>query len=141
LFDPTYVEAILQTHIPELHALARQFRRVTAVLDALKEVLDYLHEALNQFCDPVRSFQRIPGSGPESIFPSLVLLKSQVNGALREISYQEDRIKFRIELGYTLENQRDSRTNLKIARLTGNIAVSSQKDSSSMITYVLLSLY
>jgi hypothetical protein len=114
---------------------------VTAILDALKEVLDYLQEALNLICDPVHSFQKIPGSDPASIFPSLVLLKSQINGALREISYQEDRIKFRIELGYTLENQRDSRTNLKIARLTGNIAVSSQKDSSSMITYVLLSLY
>ena len=53
----------------------------------------------------------------------------------RWVENYTERTKIRINLFFNLASQSDSRTNLEIAKLTSDIAIDTQKDSSSMITY------
>jgi len=47
-----------------------------------------------------------------------------------------NRVQARVDLMYNVFQQQDNRVNVRIASLTSEIAVETQKDSSSMTTYV-----
>jgi Mg2+ and Co2+ transporter CorA len=60
---------------------------------------------------------------------------------IRALTSLEERASRKIDLQYNIENQEDSQTNLKIAKLTTDIAVYTQKDSSSMITMAAVTMF
>jgi len=71
----------------------------------------------------------------ESVEDSFAYLKSKTDTLkVWAVNYAE-RTGIRINLFFNLATQSDSRTNLEIARLTSKIAVSTQRDSSSMIMF------
>ena len=67
---------------------------------------------------------------------ALDYLSSKTSIMTRWVKNYTERTGIRINLLFNLATQSDSRTNLEIARLSSRIAVSTQQDSSSMITCV-----
>ncbi|KAL9596379.1 MAG: hypothetical protein Q9179_004634 [Wetmoreana sp. 5 TL-2023] len=58
----------------------------------------------------------------------------------RWVEQYNERVRLIINLFFSIGSQADSRTNLKIASLTSNIAVDAQRDSSSMITIAAVTM-
>jgi hypothetical protein len=78
-------------------------------------------------------------SGAKSTKESFSLLSSKSDWIICMLTSLEDCASRKIDLQYNIETQEDNQTNLKIAKLTTDIAVYTQKDSSSMITLVVVS--
>jgi hypothetical protein len=74
----------------------------------------------------------------ESVHDSFAYIVSKTNTLRRWVVSYTERTGIRVNLFFNLATQSDSRTNLEIARLSSKIAVSTQRDSSSMITYASL---
>ncbi|KAH9484090.1 Notoamide biosynthesis cluster protein M' [Psilocybe cubensis] len=125
-------------NISELHRVARDVRFIKDTVGALLEIIDHVINAQKQH----RELYGVHNHGLDnSVHDSLALLKSKANSTMREVSSLEGRASLKIDLEYSLENQQDSRTNLKIARLTTGIAAAAQKDSSSMITMAAVTMF
>ena len=77
----------------------------------------------------------------ESVQDSFAYIASKTNTLRRWVVNYTERTGIRINLFFNLATQSDSRTNLEIARLSSKIAVSTQRDSSSMITCASLHVY
>ena len=114
----------------ELHGLSQSLQIIQEDLTDVQDRIQYLfgvHQRLmeisNQTNDP-------------TVLDSLEYLLSKTNKMKRWAKNYADRTGIRINLFFNLTTQADSRTNLEIARLSSRIAVSTQEDSSSMITYV-----
>jgi len=69
-----------------------------------------------------------------SVAESMDFLQSRSDFIKRWVSIQRERVEIQINLFFNLTNQLDSWTNLDIAKLTSKISVSTQRDSSAMIT-------
>jgi hypothetical protein len=74
----------------------------------------------------------------ESVDDSFHYIMSKTDTLQRWIGNYNRRTEIRINLFFNRATHSDSGTNLKIARLSSKIAVSTQRDSSSMITCVSL---
>jgi len=74
----------------------------------------------------------------ESVHDSFAYIVSKTNTLRRWVVNYTERTGICISLFFNLATQLDSRTNLEIARLSSKIAVSTQRDSSAMITYASL---
>ena len=122
--------------IKQLHKVVREFRLFRDGLVDVKETLLSLDVAQTEYSKSIS-----PNTlklDTESVKESFALLTSKSNWMIRALTSLEDRASRKIDLQYNIENQEDNQTNLKIAKLTTDIAVYTQKDSSSMITWVML---
>ncbi|CAA7266707.1 unnamed protein product [Cyclocybe aegerita] len=117
--------------VTHLHGVARAFHWLRADLCDLRRTLHFLCSIADKF--PLNSPQLSVGE-MDSTTESLKYLKSQIEVILDHQSAGRERISTQIALFFNLSNQLDSRTNLDIARLTSEISISTQHDSSSMIT-------
>ena len=79
----------------------------------------------------------LPPEEENPISESIIYLLSRILIWKRWTENYNQRTSIRINLFFNLANQSDSRTNLEIADLTAKIAIDTQKDSSSMITWVV----
>ena len=120
--------------VEKLHALSQILHIICGDVTDLQDLLQYLvgvHKRLMALSgdryDPVEM---------ESLEDSFAYLKSKTDTLKVWVVNYAERTGIRINLFFNLATQSDSRTNLEIARLTSKIAVSTQRDSSSMITCV-----
>ena len=122
--------------IKELHKVVREFRLFRDGLVDVQEILRSLDVAQTEYSKSISSAS--PKLDTESVKESFSLLTSKLTWMIRALTSLEDRASRKIGLQYNIENQEDNQTNLKIAKLTTDIAVYTQKDSSSMITLVVI---
>jgi hypothetical protein len=104
-------------------------------LTELQERLEYLCNVHQRLLD-LRGNCLDPGDA-ESIADSFDYIKTSTNTLKRWAINYTERTGIRINLFFNISAQTDNRTNLDIAKLTSKIAVTTQQDSSSMITYAL----
>jgi len=119
----------------------------------LEERLLFLESLHNKYHTAYASlYAGIPGSHPQntlaspateehSISESIAYLLSRTLIWRRWTENYLQRTGIQINLLFNLVNQSDSRTNLEIANLTAKIAIDTQRDSSSMITWVFYILF
>jgi len=116
--------------VEELHKLSQNLHIIEGNLIDLQERIQYLlglRQRLMQFSNHASA---------GSVTDSLEYLSSKTSIMMRWVKNYTERTGIRINLFFNLATQSDSRTNLEIARLSSRIAVSTQQDSSSMITCV-----
>ena len=114
----------------ELHRLSQHLHIIQGDLVDLQEGIQYLlglHQCLMQLSN---------NTNDSSVRESLEYLLSKNSQILLWVKIYTERTGIRINLFFNLATQADSRINLEIARLSSKIAVSTQQDSSSMITCV-----
>ena len=117
----------------ELHRLSQNLQIIQEELTDIKDRIQYLfgvHRRIMQISNPGQTYY------DPTVLDSLEYLLSKSSKMQRWAKNYGDRMGIRINLIYNLVTQADSQTNLNIARLSSTIAVSTQEDSSSMITYV-----
>ncbi|KIM38870.1 hypothetical protein M413DRAFT_419836 [Hebeloma cylindrosporum] len=121
--------------VEELHALSNDLHIIQEELTDVQDRIQYL-------CG---IYQRIMQSSSQTddpaILDSLEYLSSKSSKMRRWAKNYAERTGIRINLIYNLATQLDSRTNLEIARLSSRIAVSTQQDSSSMITMAAVTMF
>ncbi|KIJ29244.1 hypothetical protein M422DRAFT_269429 [Sphaerobolus stellatus SS14] len=124
--------------IRALHRLSQTWHILSEDLSNLEERLEYLLKLRSQYYAASESLHEIlsrsiseSGCGIED---SVDFLLARTRGWKGWAENYNERTKIQINLFFNLSTQADNRTNLEIARLTGDIAVDTQKDSSSMIT-------
>jgi hypothetical protein len=116
--------------VEEFHALSQNLQIIQEDLTDVQDRIQYLfgvHQRLLQFSSQTDDL---------TVLDSLEYLLSKSSKMKRWAKNYAERTGIRINLIYNLATQADSRTNLEIARLSSRIAVSTQQDSSSMITCV-----
>jgi hypothetical protein len=122
--------------VEKLHSLSQRLHIIREDLTDLQERLQYLvgvHRRLMKL-----SGDRYDPLNAETIGDSFEYIMSKTNILKRWVVNYTERTGIRINLFFNIAAQRDSHTNLEIARLSSKIAVATQLDSSSMITYVSL---
>lgn len=119
--------------VKELHVLSYNLliikEDMTDHIDRLEYLLD-VHKTLESTC-----IAPPPHYGVK-LSHSLSFLLSETRIRQRWAECYAQRTGIQINLWYNLSSQRDNKTNLKIADFTSKIATETQKDSSSMITFV-----
>jgi len=123
--------------VVKLHIIASSCRMLQGYVHATKDTLEFIIDAQKRYSDLV--FPVLPEYSHVIIGPiseSFAMLRLKIKWLIELLQGQETRATLKIDLHYNLQNQRDSKVNLEIARLTAKIAAVSQKDSSSMITFV-----
>jgi len=118
--------------VEELHTLSQNLHIIQGDLNDLQERIQYLsnlHRCLVQLSG---------NTNHSSVIDSLEYLSSKTSTLIRWVKNYTERTGIRINLFFNLATQADSRTNLEIAQFSSRIAVSTQQDSSSMITCVNL---
>ena len=114
----------------ELHRLSQNLHIIQGDLIDLRERIQYLlglHQRLMQLSN---------NTNDSSVRETLEYFSSKNSEIARWVKNYTERMGIRINLFFNLATQADSRINLEIARLSSKIAVSTQQDSSSMITCV-----
>ena len=117
--------------VEELHRLSQNLQIIQEELTDVQDRVEYLFGVHRRLMEISSETNDDP-----TVLDSLEYLLSKANKMKRWTKNYVERTGIRINLIYNLATQADSRTNLKIARLSSRIAVSTQEDSSSMITYV-----
>ena len=123
--------------VENLHSLSHRFHIISEHLTDLQEVLLYLVGVHRRLIN--MSVGRYDLVDVESVHDSFEYLSSKTNTLRRWAVNYTKRTEIRINLFFNLATQSDNRTNLEIARLSSKIAFSTQRDSSSMITCVIVS--
>ncbi|KAF8963524.1 hypothetical protein BDZ97DRAFT_1758596 [Flammula alnicola] len=121
--------------VENLHGLSSQLHVIQEDLNDLLERLQYLNAVHQRLMDLSISILT-DNDDIDSVPDSLNYLLSKTIILKRWAGNYSDRTGIRINLLFNLSTQADNRTNLDIAKLTSKIAVSTQRDSSSMITLV-----
>ena len=125
--------------VEKLHSLSQLLHIIREDLTDLQERLQYLGGVHQRLMD--LSIDRYNPLDVESVQDSFAYIVSKTNTLRRWVVNYTERTGIRINLFFNLATQSDSRTNLEIARLSSKIAVSTQRDSSSMITCASLHIY
>ncbi|PPQ93028.1 hypothetical protein CVT25_006210, partial [Psilocybe cyanescens] len=135
LYSPAQVAEAVEI----LHSLSQSLQIIREDLTDIQERLDYFKKVHQRFKDL---------SGPyggdedlDSVLDSIEYLISKTNNLRRWATNYNERTGIRINLFFNISTQTDSRTNLEIAELTSKIAVSTQRDSSSMITMAAVTMF
>ncbi|KAF8963522.1 hypothetical protein BDZ97DRAFT_1000573 [Flammula alnicola] len=126
--------------VENLHTLSKQLHTIREHLIDLLERLEYL-KAVHQHLMDLSASIRTDNDDIDSVPDSLNYLLSKTNILKRWAGNYSDRTGIRINLLFNLSTQADNRTNLDIAKLTSKIAVSTQRDSSSMITIAAVTMF
>jgi hypothetical protein len=120
-------QAIRELHVVSYNLLIIKEDMVDHI-ERLKYLLDVRKTLTETFGDKV--------DDGVDVSHTLLFLLSETQIRKRWVQNYADRIGIQINLFYNLSAQRDSKTNLRIADFTSKISTETQKDSSSMITYV-----
>ncbi|KIJ36198.1 hypothetical protein M422DRAFT_782343 [Sphaerobolus stellatus SS14] len=131
--------------IRALHRLSQTWHVISGDLSNLEERLQYLLKLRSEYYAASEVLhenisRKISESGC-GIEDSVEFLLARTRGWKRWAENYNERTKIQINLFFNLSTQADNRTNLEIARLTGDIAVDTQKDSSSMITMAAVTMF
>ncbi|KAF8963527.1 hypothetical protein BDZ97DRAFT_1820355 [Flammula alnicola] len=126
--------------VENLHGLSKHLHIIREDLIDLLERLEYL-KAVHQRLMDLSASILTDKDDIDSVPDSLNYLVSKTNILKRWVGNYSDRTGIRINLIFNLSTQADNRTNLDIAKLTSKIAVSSQRDSSSMITMAAVTMF
>ncbi|KAF9474384.1 hypothetical protein BDN70DRAFT_899013 [Pholiota conissans] len=121
--------------VAELHSLSQNLNVVVGNLVDYKHRNEFFLSARDRYLSLSRPHFDVAERSLVTVTDSLGLMTSRATVLMNWAANYNARTKIRINMFFNLTTQGDSRTNLDIARLTTKIAVSSQKDSSSMITY------
>lgn len=127
--------------VADLHNLSQNFNVVVGNLIDYKNRNEFFISARERYLALSEPHFQLRERSIGSITDALGLLTSRATMLMTWATNYNERTKIRINMFFNLTTQGDSRTNLDIARLTTKIAVASQKDSSSMITYADTVLY
>lgn len=119
-----------------LHSLSQRMYSLQAHLNDLQDVMGHLVTIRHRraFFISDRLEHEEDGNMVDSVAESMYFLQSRSDFIKRWASIHRERVGIQINLFFNLANQLDSRTNLDIAKLTSKISVSTQRDSSAMIT-------
>jgi len=133
-FSPIQTEKAVE----HLHSLSQSLHIIRENLTDLQERLEYLcgvHQRLLELLGNCHD----PGD-EEPLTDSFNYIKTSTNTLKRWAINYTERTGIRINLFFNVSAQSDNRTNLGIAKVTSNISVITQRDSSSMITMAFLSM-
>lgn len=131
--SPTQTATALQI----LHPLSRSLHVIQGLITDQQEGLEYLcsvHQRLMVLLGNPHELE-----DAEYTADLFSYIKTQAGILKRWAINFDERIAIRTNLLFNMSAQSDNRTNLDIAKFTSKIAVTTQEDSSSMITYVLFS--
>jgi len=108
----------------------------------IRENLTELQERLEYLCGVHQRLLDLRGKpkdseDAETVVDSFNYIKTSTNTLKRWAINYTERTGIRINLFFNKSAQLDNRTNLGISKLTSKIASTTQKDSSTMITYDL----
>ncbi|KAF8148419.1 hypothetical protein B0H34DRAFT_736964 [Crassisporium funariophilum] len=117
--------------------MSQLFRTAQMNFGDSQDTLDFLLKIHQQYLDS----SHFQASNLATAVESLEYLAAQTSHLTRWLTNYIDRTNVQINLFFNLANQRDNRINLDIARLTSNIAVATQQDSSSMITMAAVTMF
>lgn len=131
--------------LEELHRLSQTWHIIFEDLADSEERLQFLIKARQTYAAACRETP-IYGEGSHrvdesSVDESLAFLMSRNHVWKCWAANYNERTKIRINLFFNLAFSRDNRTNLEIAGLTSKIAMETNRDSSSMITYDVFKLF
>ncbi|PPQ86187.1 hypothetical protein CVT25_006930 [Psilocybe cyanescens] len=135
LYSPTQIAEAVEI----LHSLSQLLQIIREDLTDLQERLDYfkkVHQRFKDLSGPLANDEDL-----DSVPDSVDFLISKTNILRRWVTNYTERTGIRINLFFNISTQTDSRINLDIARLTSKIAVSTQRDSSSMITMAAVTMF
>ncbi|KIJ23608.1 hypothetical protein M422DRAFT_72539 [Sphaerobolus stellatus SS14] len=131
--------------IHTLHTLCRRWHVLSGNLSNLEERLQYLLKLQSEYYSASKvlheSLSRCISESGCGIEDSVIFLLSRTRAWRRWAENYNERTKIQINLVFNLSTQADNKINLEIARLTGSIAVDTQKDSSSMITMAAVTMF
>ena len=131
----------------DIHSVAMKLSSLICLATEFESRLDHILE-LHQKLSPHFPLEKdginqgnkaTPVTGiitEHTILESLGRLKTGIRERKLWLEAHQHRVGVYINLLYNLRAQEDNRVNLEIARLTSEIAVDTQRDSASMITYV-----
>jgi len=142
-----YEKASILQFTPSQTAKAMEkLHSLSQILHLLREELTDLQERLQHLVGIHRRLMDLSGDrydpvDAEAVGDSFEYIMSKTNTLKRWVVNYNERTGIRINLFFNLATQSDSRTNLEIARLSSNIAVSTQRDSSSMITMAAVTMF
>ncbi|CAA7262137.1 unnamed protein product [Cyclocybe aegerita] len=131
------------TAITDLHDGSRVLHILGAYIGDLQDNLRFLftiQQQLSALLPPGEGDQK-DGSSSSSISESLEHLLRRTEHVMRWQNAHRKRFATQIALFFNLANQIDTRTNLQIAKLTSEISVATQRDSSSMITVAIVTMF
>ena len=117
--------------VERLHSLSRLLHIIREELTDLEDRLQYLVGVHQRLADLSNRYDPLE---VESVHDSFTYIVSKINILRRWVVNYTERTGIRINLFFNLATQSDSRTNLEIAQLSSKIFVSTQRDSSAMIT-------
>ena len=121
--------------VEHLHSLSQLLHIVRENLTDIQERLEYLCGVHRRLLGLLGNCHN-PGD-EEPIADSFNYIKTSTSTLKRWAINYTERTGIRIHLLFNVSAQSDNRTNLDIAKITSKIAVTTQRDSSSMITYAL----
>jgi len=116
----------------ELHSLSQTLRIIREELADIQERLRHLVGVRRRLME--LSGDRYDAVDAEALVDSFEYIMSKTNILKRWVVHYGERTGNRINLCFNLATQANSRTNLKIAESSSEIAFATQLDSSSMIT-------
>ncbi|KAJ3515320.1 hypothetical protein NLJ89_g1831 [Agrocybe chaxingu] len=127
--------------VEELHNLSQHLHVARDNFIDLKKKLQFFVEARERFLELSKPHFTVARQDVTTISDSFSLIDSRGDHGLRWAANYNERTSIRINLCFNLATQADSRTNLDIARLTGRISVSAQRDNASMITIAAVTMF
>ena len=129
--------AVFKNHL-ELKVLHVNKDCVTHSILTLEFLLDVHAIIRERWTEKLQKDSKVASSGLQSTFTStgdsLRYILSRLKESRMWVEGRIERVNIDINLVYNMSQQRDNKTNMKIAHLTTKIAQETQKDSSSMIT-------
>ncbi|CAA7270080.1 unnamed protein product [Cyclocybe aegerita] len=127
--------------VEELHNLSQHLHVARDNFIDLKKKLHFFLDMRERYLELSRPHFTVPRQDLTSVADSWTLIGSRGDHGLRWAANYTERTSIRINLCFNLATQADSRTNLDIARSTGRISFSAQRDSSSMITIAAVTMF
>ncbi|KAH6872932.1 hypothetical protein BKA58DRAFT_456590 [Alternaria rosae] len=124
----------------ELHQLARSWLTLRQDSQDLYAQLHFLRESYVKYKGAVGTSAKLWSLDQTDMCESFDMLISACDTCSRWTSVYHERTSLRINLLFQLSNQRDSKTNIKIADATADVALLTQRDSASMITIAAVTM-
>ncbi|KAF8989167.1 hypothetical protein BDQ17DRAFT_1434649 [Cyathus striatus] len=128
---------IKDSHIREMHSFARQIAIITSRCD---EYCTHIPLLLS-FIEVLNQSNAIPKETFRYLTETLGAKERDARYTLNWIHGYQKRLEIEINLAFNLRFQRDSETNVRIAKDTAKIAQDAQRDSASMITIAAVTMF
>ncbi|PPQ95896.1 hypothetical protein CVT26_015582 [Gymnopilus dilepis] len=122
--------------VESLYQLSQLFQIIRDVVADVQDQLEFLSAVFNQKRDQTIAQSLQDGSVSESL--QFLISKNQI--MLRWVKNYTERTQVQISRFFNHATQKDNAVNVNISQLTSKIAVSTQKDSSAMITMAAVTM-